>query len=85
MDTAAIWLLRMFLKLLDLLDLNSLAGFFVKDVYECREARIYIFGGTTESTIACDSSIWLGYILWVIVIAVSYILYKRYKRRTQAN
>lgn len=83
MDTAAIWLLRMFLKLLDLLDLNSLASLLVKDFYECREAKIRLFGREMETTISCDNSLWLGYLLWVIVIATGYLAYKRYKKQSK--
>jgi hypothetical protein len=81
MDTAAIWLLRMLLKFLDLLDLNSLASLLVEDLYECREAKIYLFGGMTESTIACNSSIWIGYGLWFTLIAISYMAFKKFKNK----
>jgi hypothetical protein len=79
MDSAAIWLLRMFLKLLNFLDLNSLAGLLVKDVYECREAKIFLFGGQIDSTIACEASLGVGYALWVTVLVSSYLAYKRCK------
>lgn len=83
MDTAAIWLLRMFLKLLDLLDLNSLASLIVDDYYACREAFAGIYV-QYYSTYACEKSIWIGYLLWVIVIAAGYLAYKRYKKQSQS-
>ena len=80
MDTAAIWLLRMFLKLLDLLDLNSLAGLLVKDVYGCREAKYVIFVNELDGTYACDASLWIGYVLWFMLLAIGFLAYKRNKR-----
>lgn len=84
MDTAAIWLLRMFLKLLDLLDLNSLAGLLVEHYGLCRRGVWLLGGNEHDGTYECYDSLWLGYLLWVIVIASGYLAYKRFKKKSQS-
>lgn len=80
MDTAAIWLLRMLLKLLNILDMNSLAELLVKNPHLCRRAIWMLGGNEHEGTYECYDSLWLGYLLWVLVITIGYFAYKRYRK-----
>ena len=81
MDTASIWLLRMFLKLLNLLDLNSLASLLGDNYWLCRDAKTRLTITIIDNlTFECNEHIWLGYVLWLIVIASGYFIYLRYKK-----